>query len=434
MAKKKIIILGAGLAGLSAAWHLKEKGIQAAVFEKEDTAGGLCRSKEANGFIFDYDGHLLHFQNNYTLELVKKLLKGNLVRHERSAWINHFGTFSRYPFQANLSALPKPIANECLWGFIHATNSRANSSKANFLKWINATFGKGIAKHFMIPYNKKFWTVPLSRMSCPWTDKFVPQLGLSEVVNGFFEENGNHFGYNAFFWYPAKGGIIQLPQAFEKQIGGVSKNCCISGIDLKKKEIAIKGRGKEKFDILILTIPLPELIRIAKPLPDKILSSLNKLRWNSIFNLNLGLEGRCQEGKHWVYFPQKDIVFFRAGFFHNFSNNAAPHGKSSLYAEVSYSKNKPVNRKKITKHILDDLYKIGIISKKNRVLVIDENDIKYGYPVYDGNYNRETTAIKEFLSSNNVITCGRYGSWKYMSMEDAILDGRQIASSIYGQG
>ncbi len=87
MTKKKIIILLAGLAGLNAAWHLKKRGIGAAVFEKEDTVGGLCRSKQIKGFIFDCDGHLLHFRNNYTLRLVKKLLKGNLVQHKRSAWI-----------------------------------------------------------------------------------------------------------------------------------------------------------------------------------------------------------------------------------------------------------------------------------------------------------------------------------------------------------
>ena len=132
MANKKIIILGAGLAGLSAAWHLKQKGIQASVFEKEDSVGGLCRSKKINGFIFDYDGHLLHFQDSYTLELVKKLLEGNLVRHERSAWINYSGNFSRYPFQANLNALPKPIARECLWGFIRACSLRSASGQANF--------------------------------------------------------------------------------------------------------------------------------------------------------------------------------------------------------------------------------------------------------------------------------------------------------------
>jgi len=430
MAKKKIIILGAGLAGLSAAWHLRERGIEAAVFEKENTAGGLCRSKQVDGFVFDYDGHLLHFRNSYALELVKKLLKGNLVRHERSAWISNFGLFSRYPFQANLRALPKPVASECLWGFIRATDSRANSSQDNFLKWIHTVFGKGIARHFMVPYNKKFWTVPLGRMACPWTDKFIPQFGLSEVVNGFFGSGNGHLGYNAFFWYPEKGGIIQLPLALEKQIGEISKNCRVSGINLRKKEVTIKGRGKERFDTLILTIPLPELIKIIKPLPARILDSFNRLRWNSIFNLNLGVEGPCQEGKHWIYFPRPETSFFRAGFFHNFSSNTAPPGRSSLYTEVSYSKNKPVNRDRLAKRILNDLYRTGILNKDNKVAALDANDLKYGYPIYDRYYPRATAAIKKFLASNNVITCGRYGSWQYMSMEDALLDGKAAASLV----
>jgi UDP-galactopyranose mutase len=78
MSKKKIVILGAGLAGLSAAWHLQKKKIECFVFEKEPVVGGLCRSKQVKGFIFDCDGHLLHFRNKYTLQLVRRLLKGNL--------------------------------------------------------------------------------------------------------------------------------------------------------------------------------------------------------------------------------------------------------------------------------------------------------------------------------------------------------------------
>ena len=429
MAKKKIVILGAGLAGLSTAWHLKQAGINATVLEKENAVGGLCRSKEVDGFIFDYDGHLLHFQNSYTLGLVKKLLKGNLVRHERSAWINSFGIFSNYPFQANLHALPKPVANECLWGFIHATNSRASSNQRNFLKWIHTTFGQGIAKHFMIPYNKKFWTVPLDQMVCPWTDKFIPQFDLAEVVNGFFQKGKNQFGYNAFFWYPKKKGINQLPLAFEKQIGEVSKNCCVSEIDFKKKQITVTGKGKQGYDILILTIPLPELMKIVKPLPNKVMGAFKKLRWNSVFNLNLGVEGECHDGKHWVYFPHQETVIFRAGFFHNFSNDITPAGKSSLYAEVAYSKNKPLNRQAIVNKILVGLHKVGVLNKKNRVLVQDINDIKYGYPIYDQYYSQATKEIRQFLSSHNVITCGRYGSWQYMSMEDAMLDGKRVAEN-----
>jgi len=430
MIKKKVIILGGGLAGLSTAWHLKQKGIKSVIFEKESSVGGLCRSKQVKGFVFDYDGHLLHFRNNYTLKLVKKLLGKNLIKHKRSAWINSFGIFSQYPFQANLYALPKQIASECLWGYIHATNRRVSGAQLNFMEWINSTFGNGIARHFMVPYNQKFWTIPLNQMTCSWSDKFIPQLNLVDVVNGFFANTEKNFGYNAVFWYPEKGGIDQLPRVFEKQIGEVHKGCCVSRIDLKKKEITINGKDRLGFDALVATIPLPEMAKIIKPLPASLLGNFKKLRWNSIFNLNLGLEGSCQGNKHWVYFPHKGVSFFRVGFFHNFSDYLAPRGKSSLYVEVSYSKNKPINKRRIVRQIVNDLRGAGIISKKNRILVSDINDIKYGYPIYDQNYSSATGLIREFLLSNNIITCGRYGWWKYMSMEDTILDGKRTAEII----
>jgi UDP-galactopyranose mutase len=429
MSKKKIVILGAGLAGLSAAWHLKKKAIECFVFEKEPAVGGLCRSKQIKGFIFDCDGHLLHFRNKYTLGLVKALLKENLTCHERNAWINSFGIFSRYPFQANLYALPKPIARECLFDFLKASQLKQNNPPANFLKWINITFGEGIARHFMIPYNEKFWTVPLEEMTSAWTDNFIPLPKPSEVIEGFFTENKQRFGYNARFWYP-QAGIGQLPRAFEQQLCHVRKNCRINAIDLQKKELNISGKGKVKFNTLISTMPLPELAKIIRPLPGNILEMFSKLRWNSIFNLNLGIEGVIQEGRHWVYFPHKQTVFFRVGFFHNFSNHVAPGGKSAMYTEVAYSKNRPINKNKIVPRIINDLQACGILSKKNRVSVLDINDIKYGYPIYDKYYFQATTAIKEFLLRNKIIACGRYGSWQYMSMEDAILDGKQAADKI----
>jgi protoporphyrinogen oxidase len=430
MNKKKIVILGAGLAGLSAAWHLKKKGVECFVFEKEPSVGGLCRSKDIKGFIFDYDGHLLHFRNQYTRQLVKRLLKGNLVSRVRSAWINSFGKFTRYPFQANLCALPRPVAKECLFEFLRARKSPQDNTPVNFLKWLNTSFGKGISRHFMVPYNEKFWTVPLGEMTSAWADNFIPQPKPSEVIEGFFAENKHRFGYNATFWYPRHRGIGQLPLAFEQGIRNISKNCRISAIDLKKKELNVTGKGKVKFDTLISTMPLPELAKIIRPLPENIRGMFRKLRWNSIFNLNLGIEGTCQEGRHWIYFPHKEAVFFRAGFFHNFSDNIVPCGKSAIYTEVAYSKNRPINKKKIIPRIIKDLKACGILSQKNKVSLLDINDIKYGYPIYDKYYVQATQAIKNFLSKNNIIACGRYGSWQYMSMEDAILDGRQAADKV----
>lgn len=427
---KKIVVLGGGLAGLSAAWYLQQKGGECLVFEKEKEVGGLCRSKKINGFTFDCDGHLLHFRNNYTLELVRRLLKGNLARHERSAWVYVFGNSMPYPFQANLYCLPRPVARECLVEFLKGHESRAINKTDNFLKWVNNYFGSGIARHFMIPYNEKFWTIPSKELTCAWLHDFIPKPTLAQVVRGYYTQDSHQFGYNANFYYPEAGGINQLPLALESRIRNVYKNCRISSIDLKKKELVIAGKTKEKFDTLIFTLPLPELASLVKTIPKDVLKAIKMLRWNSIFNINLGIEASPRDKKHWIYFPQRGISFFRVGFFHNFSAKLTPSGKSSLYTEVSYSKNKPLDKKGIVSRVLNDLKENGILKSPKQIIARDINDIKYGYPIYDKNYRRARGAVIKFLLGNDVIPCGRYGSWRYMSMEDVILDGKKIADKI----
>jgi len=429
MAKKKIIILGAGLAGLSAAWHLKKRGIESAVFEREDAVGGLCRSKNINGFTFDYDGHLLHFKHRSTFNFIHDLLGNNLARHKRNAWVYSFDRHIPYPFQANLHALPSAIIKECLLGFIQASfgNHHRNKGNLQFFSWINKTFGKGIARHFMVPYNTKFWTVPPQQLTCEWLDGFIPVPLLKQVVEGAVEDSQEQFGYNAHFWYPKKGGINQLPLALAGRIKHTYTNCPATEINLAKKEITINSKAKEKFDFLVSTIPLPEIPYLIKDMPKEIRSLFRRLRWNSIFNLNLGIERKDDAGHHWVYFPEKNVSFFRVGFPHNFSAYNTPQGRSSLYIEVAYSKHKPIDKNKIVLSIKEDLEKTGLLGKKDRILCQDINDIEYGYPIYDSHYSAAVKGIRQYLIENNVFPCGRYGSWRYMSMEDVLLDGRRIA-------
>lgn len=433
MPKKIIIILGAGLAGLSAAWHLQKKGIDCRIFEKESEVGGLCRNKKINNFVFDYSGHLLHFRHKYTFNLVKSLLGNNLLKHQRSAWIYSFGEYTRYPFQANLYGLPKSVVQDCLLGLIQTYNNGHEKIKNNrsFGDWIIQTFGKGIAHHFMIPYNKKFWTISPRELTCEWLDGFIPVPSLKEVIEGTIEESKRQFGYNAQFWYPKKEGINQLPLAFASQIKNIYTNCQIVGIDLSKKEIRLASGNKEKFDYLISTIPLPDMPGLINQLPPEVQSAFRKLRWNSIFNLNLGISKRDFSGRHWIYFPEKESCFFRLGFFNNFSPRLAPSDKNSLYVEIAYSKDKPIDKSKITLRIKEDLKKLGILNQEERVIAQDINDIKYGYPVYDSNYRLAREEIIKFFNQKNILLCGRYGSWRYMSMEDVILDGKEIARSLY---
>lgn len=428
MFRKKIFILGAGLSGLSAAWFIQRKGIDCQVIEKEPEVGGLCRSKKINGFTFDLDGHLLHFKHPSIFNLIKGLLGDNLVKHERNAWIYTYGRFLSYPFQANLHTLPHSVIKDCILGLMHISRDTRfkDEKERSFLDWINHMFGKGIAKHFMVPYNTKFWTVYPNKLNCDWVDGFVPVPTLNQIIEGTMDESKKKFGYNAHFWYPKEGGINQLPLAFARQIKNIHTNCKILEINLGSREIKMSSGNKEKFDYLISTIPLPEMGCLIRRVPLKIKSAFKKLRWNSIFNLNLGINYKDYNGRHWIYFPEKEPCFFRVGFPHNFSPSVVPADKSSLYIEVSYSKYKPFDKANAAKHIKNGLKKAGILISEEKICVEDINDIEYGYPIYDKNYISARRDILEFLFHNHIIPCGRYGSWRYMSMEDSILDGREM--------
>ncbi len=428
MAKGKVIILGAGLAGLSAAWHLQRAGIDCQVFEQEPEVGGLCRSRKINGFVFDCSGHLLHFKHTYPFRLIRDLLGSNFIQHKRSAWIYSFNRFSPYPFQANLYGLPKSVVKDCLLEFIKVRrNGFKIKDNVSFREWIDKTFGKGIARHFMVPYNTKFWTVPLDDLTCEWIDGFIPVPTLNQIIGGTIEESKRNIGYNAFFWYPVKGGISEVPFALASGLKDVFTGCRVTKIDLKAKQVRLNGRQQEKFDFLISTLPLPEMPGLLGRLPEDVVRAFKNLRWNSIYNLNLGIEKRLRYSGHWAYFPGDDICFFRVGFPHNFSAHLTPAEKSAVYAEVSYSAQRPVDKDNIALRIKRDLKKVGLLTKNERIYVVDINDIKYGYPIYDVNYRQSRQTILTYLSRNNIISCGRYGSWRYLSMEDVLLDGAQAA-------
>ena len=431
MKNKRILIIGAGLSGAATAYFLKRKGIKASIFEREKECGGLCRSIKKGGFTFDFSGHLLHFRNPEVLSLVKKILKGNLTKHKRQSFIYTFNRFILSPYQVNFYNLPQTAAAECLKGLRLANNNgRFKSNNSNFLEWIKGNFGEGIAKHFMVPYNLKFWKTPLDKLSSEWADRFIVRRSFKSIKDDFSHHTPQILGYNAYFWYPKKGGIEKLIEGFSFGLN-VNLRHEVEEIDLKEKQVRFKTGRKEKFDILITTLALPELIKVIKGLPKTITTSLKKLSWISIYNINLGVEGRLHPGRHWIYFPQNKLKFFRTGFYHNFSDSLTPPDKSSLYIEISYANSNHLDKSKLESRILKDLKKCGIIDKDNKVKVKCINDIKYAYPVYDHNWREARDKVLKYLNSQNILSVGRFGSWRYLSMEDVILEAKDTAEAIY---
>jgi len=429
MYKKKVIILGAGLTGLSTAYHLKRYHIDTEIFEKEQKAGGLCGSKYIGDFTFDCDGHLLHFKTEHTLKFIKNLLKGNLKQQRRDAQIFCFNRFIPYPFQANLWALPFRILSDCILGFLKRDEVLLSRDNISFLKWIYKTFGEGIAKHFLIPYNQKFWCFPLEKIDCDWVNPYIPVLSTEDLIGGAIKKNRSYLGYNGIFWYPLKGGIESLVSAFTSQLKNIYTFSEAIKIEPENKRIYFKNGMVREYDCLISTIPLVELINMLEGVDSKIILLSRKLKWVSIFNLNLGVNKESICKHHWIYFPEKKYIFFRIGFFHNFSSYMVPKGMSSIYTEVSYLPSIKIDEEKITKCIINDLEKIGIVNKKD-ILVKDINNIKYGYIIPTLNHKEILRRIFRFLNFHGIYSIGRYGGWRYATMEDCILEGKLTAEKI----
>ena len=424
MIKRKIVVLGGGLAGLSAARSLQERKISFQLFEKEDEIGGLCRSTKKEGFTFDRAGHLLHFRDKATGNFIRSLLGNNIIEHKRKAWVYTNGRYIHYPFQMYLHELPAAIAKECVASFPKTNKPARRKNNAHFCEWLEATFGEGIARHFFTPYNKKFWSYPLENMTADWTKGFIPVPTSSQVRNG---ANGGKTGYNHTFWYPKKGGISAFTKALSSGVKNIQTGCEAKEIDLLKKEVRLSSGKKEKFDYLISTIPLPELAHTIKDLPLRIRDLFDKLRWNSILNVNLGLNAEAGFLRNWVYFPEPGFSFYRVGFYHTFSPHLAPSGKASLYAEFAYPMYHMLDQERLTGLIKRDLKKSGLVVPGD-FCVQDINNIRYGYPIYDHNYQESVRGLTEYLHSKYIFPCGRYGSWRYFSMSDTILDGQKVAA------
>jgi len=421
-----ITILGAGLAGLSCAYHLKR---DYKIYEKELQVGGLCRSEKIDNFIFDYDGHLLHFKDEYTKKLVYELLNGKLIQHKRRAFIYSDKIYTEYPFQAKLHGLPTSVIKKCLIGLIKARASLGKKA-INFKQWILSNFGKGIAKYFMMPYNEKFWTIPLEDLTAEWIDGFIPLPSLRQALLGSFGICKKEFGYNPKFYYPADGGINEIPKAFTRKINSIYTSKRAVRVDLNNKNIEFEDKDKVGYGKIVSTIPLPELANILDPLPKELSDVFSKLKFTSIYVLNLGIKRKNINSSHWVYFPSSNFPFYRIGFPHNFSKNLTPRDYSSIYAEVAYSKYMPIDKNSIQEKIIDELIKLNIIHSRDEIVTSYPIDIKYGYVIYDKNYKQVRRNIINFLNNNNIYSIGRYGSWQYQSMEDALLDGRKLAGNL----
>ena len=278
-----VVILGAGLCGLSAGYHLEQTGCtDYIIIEKNENIGGLARTETFEGFSFDYSIHILYSRNIYVTDLIcNKLLAGNIVKQTRKSFCYSNGIYTEYPYQANNYGLPAEIIAENILGLIEAKYELSEPAlPPHFESWIYRTFGRGIAENFMIPFNRRVWAWDLKDMSYDWIAERVPMPEIKEVLLGALKSPERKYGPNMEFWYPAKGGIEALPRAFGEHIpkDRISFSTNVVSIDANRHEIRLSDGRSIRYEWLISTIPLPGLVSI---LGDKIPIKLAEVRYRT---------------------------------------------------------------------------------------------------------------------------------------------------------
>src|SRR5688572_17255410 len=266
------LIIGAGLTGLSCAYHLKSDYL---VLEKENEPGGVVRTRNRhNGFLCDGTGHWLHLRNAEMKSLVNRLLPAQLVEHERKAVIHMHGVFTPYPFQANTYGLPREVVLECVLGLLKTRYpqdfglQKPDGAPKNFREWILRCFGEGIARHFMVPYNEKLLGVNLDELRPEYAERFIPRPSLEDVIKGALGFSRESLGYNAKFVYPREGGISALPRALSQALERPpSYNVGVTGVDWQRRIATLSDGETISYEQLVNSAPLPRFLAMLRDLP-----------------------------------------------------------------------------------------------------------------------------------------------------------------------
>lgn len=424
------LVIGAGLAGLSTAYHCPS----AHVLEASDYVGGKARSEHRDGFTFDVTGHWLHLRDPEMRALVLSLCgEEHFVEVERLSRVWSHGVYTLYPFQANTYGLPPEVVKECVMGAIEARASRpaelrVEEEPERFDEWVKLYFGEGIARHFMIPYNAKLWGVEASEITSRWCQRFVPRPQLEDIVAGAVGCHQQGMGYNAVFLYPKQGGIQSVAEALADGVGRarISLERQVTSISPQAKTVSLSDGSRVSYERLVSTMHLTRLIDLCgAEAPAHVQAARARLRATDVTYLNVGVKGSLGQPDHWVYVPEERWPMYRVGSFSNALPAMAPEGHSALYIELSDRETPP---EALIPRVLEGLIEMEMIERAEQVLFAEPRHIPEAYVIYDEAYADARAALHEWLGEQGILSTGRYGDWNYSSMEDALLNGREAAA------
>ena len=414
----KYLIIGAGISGLMFANCKKDDYL---IIEKENEIGGYCRTIYQDGFIWDYAGHFFHFKTDEMKKFFMDNMKNeNLINQVKNTKIYYKGQLIDYPFQTNIHQLEKQEFIDCLYDLYNKTEKENYNS---FLDMLYGKFGQSIVEKFLKPYNEKLYACDLNSLDKEAMGRFFPYANINQIINNMKEST--NASYNNTFLYPENGAMSFLNKLYDNlDKTKVKLNTSIVSVNYENKTAITSNDEEIQYEYLINTIPLNHFLSLTESNEDKELN--NNLSYNKVLVFNLGFEKKSDFKEHWIYFPDKEINFYRVGFYDNILNS----DRLSMYIEIGYNKNDDnIDIEDQLNKTLENLTKVGIV-KDNKLVSYSTILMDPAYVHIQSETNEQVENWKERRSNDNVYSIGRYGGWTYCSMEDAMIAAKELAKSI----
>lgn len=426
MESVRTLIVGAGISGLSTAAFLKDRDLL--VLEADKEIGGYCKTVKQDGFTWDYSGHFFHFKHPEIEQHLRARMPAQNIRTvQKRSYIRYGDRFVDFPFQKNIHQLPQDEFAECLYDLYFAdaqapargeSPKKAPGSEANFKEMLYARFGRGIAEKFLIPYNEKLYATDLSALDKDAMGRFFPHANLTEIIRNMREPD--NASYNATFTYP-EGGAIEYVKALASDVPAdrIALGEPVIAIDLERR-IARTPKRELRYERLVSSAPLPRLLQLTGLPHDPGVFS-----WNKVLVFNLGFDRKGQRDVHWVYYPDRRCVFYRVGFYDNIFDT----DRLSLYVEVGFARDAQIDVAATRERVLRDLTTFGVTTPDHRLVSEHSVVMDPAYVHITRASQAEQQRVSAALKERGVYSIGRYGRWTYCSIEDNILEARDLVTN-----
>ena len=450
MTDKKVVIIGAGPAGLTAAYELLNHNVPASVIEADNVVGGLARTVSYKGYLFDIGGHRFFTKWDEVDRLWRDILGQALVTRKRLSRIYYRNRFFSYPLKPlnALSGLGLYESLRILLSYMRA-QVEPYPKEDNFKQWVSNRFGRRLYQIFFRAYTEKVWGVPCTQIGAEWAAQRIKSLSLGTALrNAFFGGQNTQIKTLIHqFHYPLRGPGQMWETLADRLVENgypVRLNSRVSRIchrDGRATHLIVKtSGGEEKLPgtDFISSMPMRELIEALDPVPPaEVRHAAASLHYRDFLIVSLIVNRKHIMSDNWIYIHESSVRVGRIQNFKNWSPAMVPDpDKTCLGMEYFVSENDSIwNRTDdaLVEMAKDELVYLGLARRDE---VEDGTVVRMlkAYPVYDNGWADSVHTIRTYLEKHlsNLQLVGRNGMHKYNNQDHSMITALYAARNILG--